>query len=298
MAHGAPQTLSDVASFLTSVRGGRALLPQAVDAYRARYERIGGTSPLAATTRSVAVALGRALREPVYLGTRHGSPSIAEALDRAAADGVQHLTAIALTPYAGPYAAGAYRAALDQVLADRAAEPTVDFVRSWHQAPALIQGWVRSTAAALNRFRRAVRDRVHVVFSAHSVPVAPEEEEDPYPRQVTDTASRVAHALHLADDRWQVAYQSAPRRTGRPWLEPDLADVVAGLPARSDPNSVPQALVVPIGFVIDNLETLYDLDVELTETAASLGVRLERAPALNDSPALIAALARAVRGEA
>jgi ferrochelatase len=138
-----------------------------------------------------------------------------------------------------------------------------------------------------------------VLFSAHSVPANAPEGQDPYPRQVAETARRIANALGLDDGRWQVVYQSAPRRTEQPWLGPDLADVVALQPSlvhsQLGPSTVPCVLVVPIGFVIDNLETLYDLDIELKEKAASLSIRLERAPALNERAALVRALAGAIK---
>ena len=298
LAHGAPETPSEVPAFLMRVRGGRPLPPAAVAAYQARYERIGGTSPLAATTRGIAHRLARALNLPVYLATRHGSPTVTEGLDRAAADGVHRLSAICLTPYEGRYASDAYRETLDHALRDHGAGFSIDFVRSWHRESSFIDGLSDAAAEALAQMDGDA-DRAVVIFSAHSVPVADEDGRDPYPDQVTETAASVARRLNLERARWRVAYQSAPSRTRRPWLEPSLTDVVATAAsewrARWSSDAMPHIVVVPIGFVIDNLETLYDLDIELKERAAALDIRLERAQALNERPALIAALAGAVK---
>jgi ferrochelatase len=131
---------------------------------------------------------------------------------------------------------------------------------------------------------------VHVVFSAHSLPERVLAAGDPYGEQCLETARLVAERAGLADDRWSWAYQSAGR-TPEPWAGPDLGEHLEDLAARG----VRDVISVPVGFVSDHVELLFDVDVRAAGIARGLGMRLERPPALNDDPVFIAALAAVVR---
>lgn len=295
LAHGAPRSPEEIPAFLTSVRGGREMPAAAVAAYEDRYRRIGGSSPMARIPQRIAEALARRLGRPVVLGMRHGAPSIADALREAQRAGVQHLVAACLTPYGGQFAAGAYRAALARALAALDVPPTVDFVADWHREPAFLEGLTTAARKGLAGFPPGQHDAVMVVFSAHSVPMRALEREDPYPEQVSQTAASVAERLGLDTGRWQLAYQSAPANSAMAWLGPDLTATVLAQAHRQPTVAPSRVLVVPIGFVIENLETLYDLDIELKETASAAGLHLRRAPLLDDGPALIEALAAVIQ---
>jgi ferrochelatase len=134
---------------------------------------------------------------------------------------------------------------------------------------------------------------VHVVFSAHSLPERVLASGDPYGEQCLETARLVAARAGLADERWSWAYQSAGR-TPDPWAGPDLGEHLAELAARG----VRDVISVPVGFVSDHVELLYDVDHRAAGIATRLGLRLERPPALNDDPVFIGALAELVRARA
>jgi ferrochelatase len=299
MAHGSPADASEIPEFLTSVRRGRPAPPAVVAAYEARYRAIGGRSPMTDVTRRIANALARRLERPVFLGTRHGTPTLNQALERIRHAGVRHLSAICLTPYAGRFTTGAYQRALTSARNEETGgSPHIDVVTSWCREPAFLAGLTATAKRGLEAFPLHKRDGVKLFFSAHSLPATVLEDGDPYPDQIAQTAAYVAAQLGLSEDRWQLAYQSTPDRVSTPWLGPKLSDAVLALSKRPDKGTAattePSALVVPIGFILDNLETLYDLDVDLQATAQSTGIQLERAPALNDHPLLIQALAGAV----
>ena len=126
---------------------------------------------------------------------------------------------------------------------------------------------------------------MHVVFSAHSLPTRIVATGDPYDRQLRETARLVAEHAGLAADRWSWSFQSAGR-TPEPWLGPQIEDHVATLAAAG----VRDIISIPVGFVSDHVEILYDIDVKAREVADQLGVRLERPPALNCDPLYIATL--------
>jgi ferrochelatase len=128
--------------------------------------------------------------------------------------------------------------------------------------------------------------RAKVIFTAHSLPRFILERGDPYEHQLHETAQLLASELGLPGDRWQFCYQSAAQ-TGVPWLGPQIEDLVAQLAQAGERN----ILVAPIGFIADHVEVLYDIDIGVQAVARSHGVRVERTPMLNDSPALVAALA-------
>jgi ferrochelatase len=131
---------------------------------------------------------------------------------------------------------------------------------------------------------------VLVVFTAHSLPASIVERGDPYPAQLHETASLTAERLGLPAEGWTFSYQSAAQ-TGAPWLGPQIEALVPELAQAGERN----LLLAPIGFVADHVEVLYDLDIGVQRIARPLGVRVERTPMLNDSPAMVDALAHLVR---
>jgi ferrochelatase len=290
MAYGGPDSLSDVPLFLSNVRGGRPVPPQVVDRYVERYRLIGGYSPLLTITQRVSEALGRELILPVYLAMRHWSPTIESVVARMADDGVERALGICLVPHYSDLSVGAYGEQVQRAVAATSGSIQVEMLDNWHLQIDYLAGLVGNISRALSRFSQADRGEVQVVFSAHSLPAAILERGDPYPDQLLETAEHLAKRLSLPSWRWTLAYQSASRGTV-PWLGPSLEEVVADL-AAAGRHAI---LVAPIGFLVDNLELLYDIDIDLQAISTALGLRLERMPSLNDSPALVNALASLVQ---
>lgn len=295
LAYGGPDGLDDIPAYLLDVRGGRETPPQLLAEITDRYRQIGDRSPLTAITRSTAARLQDTLDMPIYVGMRHWRPSIRQAVEQMAADGIRRCLAIPMAPQYSEMSSGAYRARLSEAsgeLTVDGGELAVTFVKSWHTQPLYVAGIAANVEATLSRFPADVRGRVLVIFTAHSLPASIMELGDPYPSQVRETAALTAEWLGLASARWTFAFQSA-RQDGVPWLGPQIEALVPEL-AQAGQRDL---LVAPVGFVADNLEVLYDLDIGVQRIARRAGVRVERMPMLNDSPALVNALAAVVRSQ-
>ncbi len=293
LAHGSPTSLDDLPDFLSSVRGGLPVPPQLIAAYEERYRQIGGHSPLPEITARIAAALARARGRPVYIGMRHGEPTIdcalQQMLDTIPTHSTVSLTAICLTPYYSRMTVGGYEAALRSAVDPYGDRARLTFVKDWYREPDFLRAIQHTIETGLRRLPLSEQGSATIIFSAHSLPERLREAGDPYPQQVYETAQHIAGRLNWPSDRWILAYQSAPP-TPEPWLSPNLMDEVR----RRAAADAKQILVVPIGFVVDNVEVRYDLDIELQQVAGDLGLRLERAPLLNDAPGLIAALSSAI----
>jgi ferrochelatase len=285
MAYGGPANLDEVVPYLEDVRGGRPATPQFVAEITARYARIGGRSPLRERTEAQAAAVGRALGErfPVYVGMRHWHPYIAAAVDRIVADGHRRVVGIVLAPHYSALSVGAYE---QKLLAAARGRLETALVRSWSGHPQFLSAVAGRVTQALQRF--PAPHAVQVLFTAHSLPERILAAGDPYPDELATSAQAVARLVGLR--AWRVAYQSAGAMP-EPWLGPDAGTLMTELAARGERAF----LIVPIGFVSDHVEVLYDVDVMYRELAARLGVQLERTTSLNDDPLLAAALADIAR---
>ncbi|MGH9381262.1 MAG: ferrochelatase [Thermoanaerobaculia bacterium] len=289
LAYGGPLALAEVEPFLADIRGGRPAPPELVAEVRSRYAAISGRSPLLDNTWRQAAALERSLDErgvsrPVAVGMRHWQPRIADALRDLADRGVSRLVAICLAPHYSQASIGAYRQALDDAL-DAAGIPfELRFVERWGAHPRLIAALADRLQATLDGVPAPLRRHVRILFTAHSLPARLAAEGDPYCQELEATAEAVARRLRLAD--WSLAFQSAGARPVE-WLEPDVLESLHALAA----DGARCAVVQPIGFVSDHVETLYDLDVEARRHADSLGLAFHRVAAAGDHPDLIAALA-------
>jgi ferrochelatase len=297
MAHGTPSTAAEIEPFYTRIRRGRAPSAAQLAELTARYEAIGGTSPLAAHTAAQVDALAAVLdddrpaRFAVRFGAKHTDPDIESAATGLAGSGVEDVVGLVLTPHRSASGSDQYheraRAALD------AGGVRYTPLHEWFAAP----GFVALQAERVAESRDPLVEgfgagaRVAVVFSAHSVPASTVADGDPYPAQVAESAALVAAQCGVDD--FTVAWQSAGR-TPDPWIGPALGDVLADLAAAG----ARAVVVCPIGFVADHLEVLYDLDIEARAVAAAAGLHFSRTRSLNDDPRFIRVLADAVESAA
>jgi len=285
MAYGGPGSLDDVEPYLNDVRGGRPTSPELLHEIRERYAKIGGRSPILELTRAQALAVGKALGAgfQVYVGMRHWHPFIRETADEIARAGHRHVVGVVMAPHYSAMSVGAYEKKLLEAAQDRF---ETALVRSWGDHPAFLEAVAERVAQALQRFPSP--SAVQVIFTAHSLPQRILAAGDPYPDELRASSQAVAQRMRLND--WRFAYQSAGA-TADPWLGPDAGDVISELAAAGRKAF----LLVPIGFVCDHVEILYDIDVEYRELAERLGVHLERTDSLNSDPGLVAAVADVAR---
>ena len=290
IAFGGPTGPAEIRPFLENVARGRRIAPERLDEVAHHYERMpGGRSPLNdrtfAQARALAAALERAGRAvPVFVGMRNWHPLLHETLAEMAGRGVRRALGIILSPLRTEASWDRYMSDVEEARARTPAAPEIVFAPAWSAHPGFLD-------AVADRARRAFEDVPEderrwtpLVFTAHSVPV-PMADASPY---VTDlTAAARAVAARLDHPRWALAYQSRSGNPGDPWLEPDILDVLKSLAGDGERHVV----VVPIGFVCDHVELLYDLDVDAAAAARAMGLTFHRASAVNDHPAFIAMLA-------
>ncbi|MEN9645859.1 MAG: hypothetical protein RL238_2528 [Actinomycetota bacterium] len=295
MAYGTPRTPEEIEPYYTDIRRGRPPTPEALADLTARYDALGGTSPLAARTEAQRDALQAALdaaapgQYEVSLGLKHAEPKIEAAVDAIAAKGFRRIVGLVLAPHYSAFSIGQY---LDRARA--AAEPhgiEVAGIDSWATEPA----YVAFIAADLKAKLAGMPDDTKVLFTAHSLPQRIIDAGDPYPDELRATAEAVAEATGLSRwSNWAIAWQSAGR-TPEPWLGPDILAVIDDLAgAENDADHPRGVLVSAVGFVADHLEVLYDLDIEAAQRAASHGIAFARTACVNDDPTVMAALAQRV----
>jgi ferrochelatase len=291
MAYGTPRTPAEIEPYYTDIRRGRAPTPEQLADLVARYDAIGGISPLAARTEAQRDALQKALNEiapdtyEVVLGLKHAAPMIEAAVNELAVRGFQHIIGLVLAPHYSSFSIGQYMGR-----ARAAAEPhgiTVTAIDSWATEPAFVE----FLAADLRSRLSAMPANTKVLFTAHSLPQRIIDAGDPYPDELRSTAEAVAIAAGLDSwSSWSIAWQSAGR-TPEPWIGPDILAVIDDLAASENASGV---VVCACGFVADHLEVLFDLDIEAKQHAEAKGLAFDRTSCVNEDAIIMHALAQRV----
>ncbi|MFQ5400364.1 MAG: ferrochelatase [Anaerolineae bacterium] len=293
MAYGGPNSLAEISGYLADIRNGRVTSTAVLEEISNNYRQIGGKSPLLDFTRKQVTAV-QAQLDPaqfrVYLGMRHWSPWIEEVVGQMIDDGVSRAIALVLAPHYSKLSVAKYHAKISDGLAMYRGDIEFQYIDSYHDAPKLIQALANRVAEGLAQWPEAERDAVHVIFSAHSLPVRILKMGDPYDSQLRETAQLAAERAGLHPDQWSWSYQSAGR-SPEPWLGPQIQDHIADLAQKGIKNIVS----IPVGFVCDHVEILYDIDIQAQAVAGELGVRLVRPSALNDDPLFIETLVELIQ---
>jgi len=292
MAYGSPNRLEEVEEYLTDIRHGNRPDRDDLEELKERYSRIGGSSPLLQITRLQATALETALRHRdiscrVYVGMKHWHPFIGDVLQDLLKSNHNRLIGVAVTPFYSKMTVGEYSEAIKRGLDGTRKSISWQMVKSFHDHPLFLEAWSNRIRSALIDSTHAQNGNTHTLFTAHSLPEEITKSSDSYPDQLNKTAQKIANLTQLR--KWSVAYQSAGMRGG-PWLGPDIEETISSLAN----NGQKKILIAPIGFLSDNLETLYDIDVRCQELATSLGVDIRRAELLNDDSTFIEAIASKV----
>ena len=281
MAHGTPDTMAEMPEYLRLVRGGRPASDELVAEMRHNYEAIGGRSPLTDLTRAQAAALqarlGPGIR--VAVGMRNWAPFIKDAIAELVAAGVTRVIGIPMAPQFSTLSVQKYVDAAKAALPDGV---QFEAVAPYHAHPRLLDAFAERVRAA------APKSRELVVFTAHSLPQRIIDAGDPYADEVAETARGVARRAGV--DTYAQAYQSAGR-TPEPWIGPSLDALID----EQTGQGVRKFLIVPIGFVCDHTEILFDIDVQAAQVAREFASALRRTESLNTSPLFIDLLEDLVR---
>ena len=292
MAYGTPRSREEILPYYTDIRRGRPPTEEQLSDLTARYEAIGGLSPLAALTEAQRDALQTALNNiapntyHVALGLKHAAPMIEDAVQQLAKEGFTKIVALVLAPHFSSFSIGQY---IDR--ATTAAAPhgiSVVGITSW----ATEEAFIAFLAADMSAKLATMPEETHVLFTAHSLPQRIIDAGDPYPTELRSTAVAVAAKVGLQENtQWSIAWQSAGR-TPEPWIGPDILDVIDELATQATPAR--SVLVCACGFVADHLEVLFDLDIEALHRAQQHGLAFARTACVNDNGAIMNALAHRV----
>ena len=290
MAYGTPRSEQEIEPYLTDIRRGRKPNATEIQDLKERYRKIGGSSPLLEITYCQASQLenklfSEGLKTKVYVGMKHWHPLISETVQEILNAGHQRIIGLVLAPHYSKMSIGGYKKALDAAVGSTH-NVSVDFIESWYDHPLFHKAVAERIDQALKKSKMS---KIHVLFTAHSLPERILKENDPYPEELLASCRYVAKSARLSN--WSFAYQSAGQ-TGEKWLGPDIIEALEGLSSKSKDISV---LVVPIGFVSDHLEILYDVDIEAKLFAETHGIKLKRIESLNTQSTFIAALTDIVK---
>lgn len=295
MAYGGPNSMEDVRPYLLDVRHHRPTSEEIFREVEDRYELIGGRSPILELTEAQGKGIENSLNElapdgeswNVWLGMRHWHPYIAETVAEMEAAGVQQAVTLVMAPHYSAMSIGAYNSAVAKS-ADGMETASID---RWNLMPGYLEALTDRINDALQKFPEDVRDTVPIIYTAHSLPERIRENNDPYESDLNETFEAMKARFSSHPGFW--AYQSAAM-TKDPWLGPDASETIEQI--HSDGGK--HVLIVPVGFVCEHVEVLFDIDVEFKEQANDLGMQLERIVMVNDHPAMMRGLAEIVRQRA
>ncbi len=314
---GGPEGQDDVIPFLRNVTSGRGIPDERLEEVATHYRHFGGVSPINDQNRELLAALraeivSRGLDLPVYWGNRNWDPMLEAAVSEAYADGHRTVLALATSAYSSYSSDRQYREDIARVLGsgeggtglgDGDDPMTIDKVRLFFDHPGFVEPFfegIRDAVVAWLEAGRPARE-IRLLFSTHSVPLADAERSGPRDVDFGEggayAAQHRAVAAHLvarlreeipaaAEIDWSLVYQSRSGPPSQPWLEPDVNDVIAGLPD----EGVTAVAVVPLGFVSDHMEVMWDLDNEAKESAEEAGLAFARTRTPGSHPAYVAGL--------
>jgi protoporphyrin/coproporphyrin ferrochelatase len=277
LSFGGPEKPDDVIPFLENVLRGRNVPRERMIEVAEHYHHFDGKSPINDQARALIAALRRELDAhgpnlPIYWGNRNWHPFLAETLRQMKADGVRHALAFVTSIFSSYSGCRQYLEDIDRARAEIEGAPEVFKLRSFYNHPLFIE-------AQADEVRDALQGRAaELIFTAHSIPISMAETSD-YVRQLQESCRLVAGQVGIS--HWRLVYQSRSGPPSQPWLEPDIADVVREM----QPGT--ELAVVPIGFVSDHMEVIYDLDTELQTIARERAIRMVRAPTVGVHPKFI-----------
>jgi protoporphyrin/coproporphyrin ferrochelatase len=276
VSFGGPEGPDDVLPFMENVTAGRNIPRERLEEVSQHYFAFGGRSPINDQCRALRSALQTLLEEegpplPVYWGNRNWHPLLTDTLRRMRDDGVRRALCFVTSAYSSYSGCRQYRedlARAQQEVGEGA--PELDKVRVYYNHPGFLEPQVDLIRTALAELPDDVRGHARLVFTTHSIPLTMSRHSD-YEVQHLE-ACRVV-AASFPDHDWDLVYNSRSGPEHVPWLEPDVNDHLEAL----HEQGVRGVVVVPLGFISDHMEVIYDLDVEAKETAERLGLPFARA---------------------
>ena len=288
VSFGGPEKPDDVMPFLENVLRGKNVPRQRMEAVSHHYYQFGGKSPINEQNRALLAALRSELERngpqlPIYWGNRNWHPMLTDTLAQMKADGARRALAFVTSAYSSYSSCRQYleNIAAARVFAGEGA-PIIDKIRAYYNHPLYIAATAEKVQEALEQMAPERRAAAHIVFTAHSIPSAMAEH-CLYSQQLTEAARLVS--AQLGREPGPVVFQSRSGPPTQPWLAPDILDHLRTVAAEGQAKDV---VIVPIGFVSDHMEVVYDLDTEARALSAELGLNMVRAACVGTHPKFVA----------
>lgn len=296
LSFGGPEKPEDVVPFLENVTRGRGIPRERLEVVGEHYYGFGGRSPindqnraLLAEVRADLAAAG--LDVPVYWGNRNWDPYLAEAVEQMKLDGIRRAAVFTTSAYSSYSSCRQYRENLADVGAEVADSPQLDRLRQYYNHPGFVEPFIDSTLESLQALPEELQDEAHLVFVTHSIPITMAEtsgaQGDAYVAQHLSVMAEVVSGVGARlgrEPRHELVYCSRSGAPHIPWLEPDVNDRLEELAG----DGVRAVVMVPIGFVSDHMEVVYDLDTEAMATAERVGIAATRASTPGVDPRFVA----------
>ncbi len=280
LGFGAPSDIDEVEGFLKSITGTQRVPENYLKQIMEKYIAIGGSSPFKRITSELREKLQNSLGESysVTCGFRHSSPTISDSVNTLVAEGIKKILCLPLTPHYSYFSTGDYIKRVKESISEKGGTEIYPIL-SWHNHPEYINLLIKSIMESLKDLPSG---EVCILFTAHSLPVEKIPPDDPYVSQLNETVSLVKENIPTKNLLFRLAYQS--RRAGMDrWLEPDVNSELEKIYA----EGIRDVIVVPLSFVSDHLETLYDIDILLKRQAEAMGIHLKRTPSFNTGDAFV-----------
>jgi protoporphyrin/coproporphyrin ferrochelatase len=288
VSFGGPEAREDVIPFLENVLRGRNVPRERLLAVAEHYYHFGGRSPINQQTSNLIAALEAELaahgpKLPVYWGNRNWHPMLPDTLGKMKEHGIHRALALVTSAFSSYSGCRQYR---ENIARAQAAvgpgAPEVEKLRVFFNHPGFIEATIDRIQDALKMVPAQARENVQVVYTAHSIPMSMANSSD-YVPQLEEARRLVSGGLGIVNDA--LVYQSRSGTPGQPWLEPDVLDHLRDVKARNLASAV---IIVPIGFISDHMEVLYDLDVEARQLCDSLELSMMRAKTVGVHPKFVA----------
>jgi ferrochelatase len=296
IGYGGPEKPDEVVPFIEDVARGKHIPRERLKQVAKQYEQLGGFSPYNRLTLEQADALEKLLKArgldlPVQAGFAHSHPSIADALATLSEPDKKNIFVIVMAPHRSPVSYDKYVKLVDEALASLKTRslpvPEITYAPEWHNRPGFIQAIVQHTKEAIDGITPAKNHGTEMIFTAHSIPQVMAHR-CPYLAQFEETARLAVNKLGVL--QYQKAFTSRSGLSGESWLEPDLGDLLVQM----GENGVKTCVVVPIGFLVDHMEVLYDIGILARERALKAGVQMVSAKTVGAHPSFIAMLSSLV----
>lgn len=287
VSFGGPEGPDDVLPFLENVLRGKNVPRERMLEVAEHYQHFGGVSPINEQNRRLIAALETELAEhgpqlPIYWGNRNWDPLLPDTLRQMADDGVRRALAFFTSAFSSYSGCRQYREDIARAqVGVGASAPAVDKLRMFFNHPGFIEPQIEAVRSCLSLIPEDRRDQALLLFSAHSIPLAMADH-CRYVAQLEEASRLVAEGT--GHRRWEIVYQSRSGPPGQPWLEPDICDRIEQLHAAEQLQDV---VVLPIGFISDHMEVLFDLDTEAQQLCDRLGMAMHRAPTVGTHPRFV-----------